>query len=440
MSLAELAEQALELARTTLKGAEVEVKVDRNRLALARFANSFIHQNVAEDTTVVGLRVHVDGRTVALSTTLADLRPLVDRAAAAIAVAPRDPGWPGVAPARQLAHTSTIDEATKEASPADRAQVVHDFVAAAGGLVTAGYCRTVHWAGSYRNTAGQALDAEATGADLDGIARLQGADAVARLHSTRLSDIDGAALGARAARDVRSQSEPRELPPGRYEVILKPEAVADVLHNLAFYAFNGKYFNDGRCFAQLGTAQFDPAVTIFDDPFAGVGARPFDQDGSPRSRLVLVENGMTRAVAHDRRTAAEAGAESTGHALPGEPWGPQPVSVGFAPGSAGLDQMIAGTRRGILVGDLWYTRVLDPRTLVITGLTRNGAWLIEGGEITGPVRDFRFTQAYSGALAPGQVLGIGDTAVPQPTRKELHTLSCPALHLASWSFTGGASG
>lgn len=429
------AEQVLELAAAALPGADIEVIVDRNDFSLTRFANSFIHQNVTEESTSIGLRAHLGGRTVAATTT-SDVAGLIERVQAAVKVAPLDPGWPGLAPVQPLSGTSAADAAT--ASPDARASVVRDFVEAAGGLSTAGYCRTTYWTGSYRNSVGQALDASATSADMDGIARLNGADGVARRHSARLSDLDGAALGARAAKSARAQTGAEELEPGRYEVVLLPEAVSDLLANFAYYGFNGKFFNDGRCFAELGKAQFDPAITVIDDPFE-VGGRPFDQEGSPRSHLKLVESGITRAVAHDRRSAAEAGARSTGHAVT-ESWGPTAVNMALAGGTTGIEQMIGSVRRGILVSDFWYTRVLDPRTLVLTGLTRNGVWLVENGEIVRPLRNFRFTQGYVQALGPGQVLAVGAEVVPQPNRRELTTLSCPALHLASWNFTGGASG
>jgi predicted Zn-dependent protease len=112
----------------------------------------------------------------------------------------------------------------------------------------------------------------------------------------------------------------------------------------------------------------------------------------------------------------------------------------LAAGDTTFDEMVSRVQRGILVADFWYTRVLDPRTMALTGLTRNGAWLIESGEIVRPVRNFRFTQSYVQALEPGNVLGIGSTVIAQPNRYEFVNTSTPALHLASWNFTGGASG
>ena len=132
---------------------------DRHRLALTRFANSVIHQNVAEDVTTVRLRIHHDGRT---ATGIGDghrrvrARALVERVVASVGVAPVDPGWPGLAPAPRTGATPPVDAATAAATPADRARVVRAFVDGAGGLETAGYCRTNHWTGAFANSAGQA--------------------------------------------------------------------------------------------------------------------------------------------------------------------------------------------------------------------------------------------------------------------------------------------
>ena len=169
----------------------------------------------------------------------------------------------------------------------------------------------------------------------------------------------------------------------------------------------------------------------------------------------MVDGGTTAAVAHDRRTAAEAGTTSTGHAVGFSAFGPLAVNLEMvaaaASGGAATEvdgpvadssvaALVGDVTRGVLVSDLWYTRVLDPRTLVITGLTRNGVWAIEDGEVTHPLTNFRFTQSYAEALAPGAVLAIGTTPVAQPDSWLGAQWTAPAVHLRSWNFTGGASG
>jgi predicted Zn-dependent protease len=458
MSSLDVAAQVVELVRRVAPAADAEVFHDRTTLALTRFANSYIHQNVADATTTVRLRVHLDGRTAAGSTTVVDadgLGGLVDRTLAAARLCPPDPAWPGVAPPEPVGEGARLDERTANASPADRADRVRAFVDAAGGLETAGYCRTVHWVGAFANTAGQSVTGRAAAAAMDGIARAGGGvDGVSRLASRRLDDIDGAVLGDRAATKARAGVAPVELPPGRYEVVLEPAAVVDLLQNLAFYGFNGKIFNERQSFAELGVVQFDPSVTLVDDVTATGGAGlPFDMEGTPTRRVPFVTGGVTTGVAHDRRTAAEAGASSTGHSLGSTSWGPIPTNVRLepSPGSANgvavgpaadadAAALVSRMERGLLVSDLWYTRVLDPKTLVVTGLTRNGVWLVEGGEIKQAVRNFRFTQSYPQALGPGQVLDIGHRAVTSADSWGGSGYTAPAVRLASWNFTGGASG
>jgi predicted Zn-dependent protease len=448
---AALAAAVLELVRAAAPDAEAEVTVAQGTLALTRFANSYIHQNVADTATHVRLRLHLGGRTATGSTTGTDpgaLTRLVASTVAAAGLLPPDAGWPGLTGPASPRTPGNRDEATADASPEARAAIVRDFVTAAGPLETAGFCRTDAQSLYYANTAGQEVASEYTAATADGIARTPAvdglrADGVARRAGIAVSALDGAALGAVAAAKARAGTDPVELPPGRYEVVLEPGAVADVLTSLGVFGFNGRAVNEGRSFLAPGTAQFDAAVTLDDDATdpAAVGAG-FDADGTPKRPTPLVTAGLSGGPVHDRRTAREAGTESTGHAIAGgETFGAVPLNLFLRGGGGGsTGDLVAGVRRGLLVTDLWYTRVLDPKTLVVTGLTRNGVWLIEDGVVTRPVRNLRFTQSYPEALGPGAVLGVGSTPVSVPVSWDLGALSTPPLHLASWNMTGGASG
>ncbi|MFR9776741.1 TldD/PmbA family protein [Micromonospora sp. MS34] len=460
----DLAGRVVELVRRIAgPDAQAEVVVTRSDLALTRFANSFIHQNVAESGTTVRLRLHADGRTAAGSGSLVDpdgLAALVERTLTAARLGPPDPAWPGLAPPVPVPSATVFDEATAHASPDERATRVRAFVDAVGGLEAAGYCRTAYRSGAFANSAGHSAVGRTAEAAMDGIARTGGADGVARRCADRLADVDGAALGARAAAKARAAADPVELAPGRYDVVFEPAAVADLLQNLAWFGFNGKRYVERQSFAEPGAAQFDPAVTLLDDPLHGSGL-PYDLEGTPRRALPLVEAGTTRAVAHDRRSGAEAGTGSTGHGMVGgSTFGPIPRNLRLLPAGGGPDvlagqvsngvtgavadpdtaALVAGVARGLLVTDFWYTRVLDPKRLVITGLTRNGVWLVEDGVPTRAVRDLRFTESYPRALGPGRVLGLGRTPVRQPDRVDGAWWEAPPVRLASWNFTGGASG
>jgi len=453
----DLATSAVEQVSAVLGGAEVEASANRHRLSLTRFANSVIHQNVAEDVTTVRIQIHHEGRTASASASVVDasaLAALIERVSAVVRVAPVDPAWGGLA--APAVPPVGPNEAT-EVAPDERAVVVRDFVDGAAGLETAGYCRTNVWNGAFANSAGQSVHGSAIEAGMSGIARTNGADGVARHAPLRIGDLDGTALGARAAAKARAAVDPMEMPAGRYEVVLEPTAVADILENLAVAGFNGKAVNEQRSFMRVGTDQFDRSITLVDDPLA-IGSR-FDTEGTARTRLTLVDRGTTVALTQDRRSAAEAGSNSTGHAFDSTfSWGPSARHLGMQPSGvedeiatevdgpmadSSVAALVAGVERGLLVTDFWYTRMLDPRTLAITGLTRNGVWLIENGQIMAPLRNFRFTQSYAQALMPGNVRAIGRTATPIPGDTYTATSprwSCPAVHLASWNFTGGASG
>lgn len=457
----DLAARVLDLARASAgPSADVDVSVDRVALALTRFADSYIHQNVADTTTEVRLRIHSGGRTTSASSTLVGpeaLGDLVERTVAAAKGSPLDPGWPGLIGPTPVPASHDVDEAIIEASPRDRAARVRDFVEAVEDLTAAGYFRTRYWSTAYANSAGQGVSGAYTEAALDAIARTASlSDGVARQASRRIADIDAAVHGRRAAAKARAGDGAVEIEPGTYQVVLEPTAVADVLCCLGNFAFNGKLVNEHRSFLEFGRQQFDPSITLVDDGVSAVAAGlPFDNEGTPRSRLVLVENGLTRAAAYDRRSAAEAGLPGNGYAdlesaqfgtAPNNislkpPTGPAPHEVEGPASTSSVQALAAQVERGLLVTDHFYTRCLDPRRVLMTGLTRNGTWLIENGQIARPVKNMRFTQSYSEALAPGNVLAVGDHAIALPYNYGPHlSVTAPALRLAAWKFTGGASG
>ncbi len=441
----ELAKHTIELVRTRARDAEVEVTVRQGTEALTRFATSFIHQNVATDLNHVLIRVALDGRNASTSVDgPADDETLgraIDGVLEAARVRPPDPEWPGLAPAAPAPEVDHWDEATANASPDERAARIRAFVDAAGGLETAGYCSTLAIRLAFANSAGQRLTGRGTAAAVDGIARTPTADGSAHGGSVRLADLDGGALGARAAQKARDASNPTDLEPGRYEVVLEPDCVGNILSFLLAYGFNGKAVEEGRSFAEVGATQFDASISLRDDvtdpETVGIA---FDVEGTPKRPLDLVRDGVTVGLLQTRRTAKSLGVESTGHAVEGGgSWGALGANLGIIAGTKTTDELIGGVGRGVLVTDFWYTRILDPRTQVVTGLTRNGVWLVEDGKIVRPLTNLRFTQSFVDALGPGAVHGVG-------SRRELLNSGwdsiylVPALHLGSWNFTGGAKG
>ena len=426
--------------------AEAEVTVTAGTEALTRFATGFIHQNVADAVQQVHLRLALDGRVAEASANQTDddaLARLVRSTADAARLQPVDPGWPGLAPPADAPAVDHWDDATAAAEPAERAERVGAFVTAADDLETAGYCSTEGVSIAFANSAGQRLSGRTTGATLDGIARTGSSDGSSRASSVRLADLDGTVTGLEAVRRARDSADATDLPPGSYEVVLSPSCVVNLLTFLALHGFNGRAVEEGRSFARIGESQFDEAISLADDvshPMAtGVG---FDAEGTPKRRVELVRAGVTSGLIHDRRTAKALGTESTGNAVAGAgPFGALPANLVLEAGSASEDELVGGVERGLLVTDFWYTRILDPRTQVVTGLTRNGVWLIESGRVQRPVTNLRFTQSFLDALGPGQVRGVGsDLTLVGGAVFGIGAYVVPSLHLASWNFTGGARG
>ena len=443
----ELAEHVLDLVGRRAADAEVEVTVHRGTEALTRFANSFIHQNVATEVNHVLLRIALDGRNAATSldgpADDASLERAIEGVLEAIRVRPPDPEWPGLAPRATAPDVDHWDDATAAADPDERARRVRAFVDAGGGLETAGFCSTGAIHVAFANSAGQRLTGRSTVAEIDGIARTPTADGSGRQASVRLGDLDGRAVGERAARKAHDASDATDLEPGRYEVILEPNGVSDILSFLLVYGFNAKSVEEGRSFAQVGQAQFDASVNLRDDVTdAGTIGIPFDIEGTPKRPLDLVRGGTTAGLLQTRRTAHAGGpgVESTGHAVEGgAAYGALGANLILDPGNRASADLIAGVERGVLVTDFWYTRILDPRTQVVTGLTRNGVWLVEDGRIARPVTNMRFTQSFLDAIGPGAVRGIGaDPTLVVGGWDSIYLV--PSLHLASWNFTGGAKG
>jgi predicted Zn-dependent protease len=416
--------------------------------ALTRFANSRIHQNMDTDEDHVRLRVVVDGGRVAQATSTrtdrAGLERLVEGAIAAARLRPADPDFPGLAPPAELPDVDHYDPAVAAAPPDARAAVVADFVATGEGLESAGYCSTESGVHVLCSTTGQRAASRATMAQVDAIHRAAAdagppTDGYGQITSSRLADLDGRRVGEVAAEKARAGANPVSLEPGTYEVVLEAKAVGALLLFPAWLGFNGKAHAEGTSFAHLGEAQFDERIDLWDDATdpRALG-RAYDAEGTPKRRVDLVRSGVTVGLVHDRRSAMLAGVEPTGSSIGSEAFGGYPGDLFLGAGDESVEDLVRGVERGLLVTDLWYNRILDPKTQVVTGLTRNGLFLIERGEVVAPVQNLRYTQSVVGALGPGHVLGLGDDA--QLVSNEGGVVHVPSLRLAAWAFTGNAQG
>jgi predicted Zn-dependent protease len=213
------------------------------------------------------------------------------------------------------------------------------------------------------------------------------------------SAIDPALLGARAAQKAVASRNPQAIEPGLYTVVLEPGAVADLVPQLAG-AFNARNADEGRsAFSKRGGGTLvgekvaDERVTLYSDPAdPDLLAQPFDTEGLPLSRRVWIENGVLKNLVYSRFWAQKRGVEATGTGT-GFGGGGLPGGLKMVGGTKTTDELIAGTQRGILVTHFFYIRSLDPRTVLLTGLTRDGTFLIENGKITRSLKNFRWNES-----------------------------------------------
>ena len=423
-----------------------EVSVVKTTNSLTRFANSFIHQNVSDVVTSVELTLESEGRFAHSSTqrtTEEALDTLISNTLEAAAASPLSEKFPGFAPQAAVPSLDHHDPSTATATPTDRAEVVKAFVDAGDGLEAAGFCETIEFLTAYANTEGQRATGELTRAVVDGIHRTTSSAGKGHQTSLRFSDLDGAAAGARAVAKARAAQDPFDLDPGRYEVILEPNAVGTIAVFLGVYGFNGLAVAEGRSFATIGDAMFDTSISLRNDPThpEAIGF-PYDVEGTPTRPTELVERGTVVGHVHDRTTAKAMGLSSTGNAAPRaqRTLGVVPVNLFIDPGDMTRDDMIASVERGLLVTEFNYCRVLDPLTVGMTGLTRNGTFLIENGSVAGAVTNLRFTQSVVAALEPGNVLGVESDSRLSDSEFGVGFTHVPSLHLGEWNFTGGAGG
>ena len=434
-----VADSALEAVRAE----GVEVLVMHEWGGLTRFADSAIHQSTFREDTGIKVRV-VDRARVGVASTN-DLSPEGATTAALSAlelarVSAPDPLYPGLAPKANVPEREgAFDEATAEATPERRAEAVAELVGRLDeGFHAAGAFETMATEVALANTEGQFCYAPMTQAMASTVVSGgNGGTGFAEVAAPRVGDIDPGSVGQRAFTKARDSQRPRDLEPGRYEVVLEPPAVATLLGFLAYLGLGGRAIVEGRsCFSgRIGEHLMADAVTITDDALSPLTiGLPFDFEGTPKRPVDLVKGGVVEGGVHDRRSAKQAGAEPTGHALPPpNPEGPFPLNLFLEPGDASSEQMIAATRRGLLVTRFHYSNVVHPREAVITGMTRDGTWLVEDGEVKHPVKNFRFTQSIIEALRDVDMIG-SDTELA--SEFFFAASRVPGVKISSFQFTG----
>jgi predicted Zn-dependent protease len=440
-------DEANELCQKILKispSEETEVFISDTNRSLTRFANNIIHQNVTESSISASIILHTGKKVVRVSTNRFDEESLrrVLREGMEIAHMQKEiPDLPPLAEPQIYQEVFRFDEETAKITPQERARVVKKAVKIASKreLNAAGVMEAVVYAYALANSKGLSCYHRETQSIFSITCMSDSSSGWAQCWTNRFSEIEPEMVASIASKKAIDSKNPQEIKSGKYTAILEPAAVSDILLFLLM-GFNGlsvyekrSYFTD-----KMGQKLFGDNITIEDNVYHPLQlGEPFDGEGLMRKRIVLIDRGVAKNLVYDRLTAKRMGVEPTGHGflLPNAT-GAYPLNLVFYGQSKPLEKMILETERGILITHLWYIRYLDPVKLTITGMTRDGTFLIENGRIKCGIKNMRFNISISEMLNNIEDMGIetrgsGIEAVPMvvpPLRVKDFEFSEPTLY------------
>lgn len=436
--LRRIVDTVLRLAKNT-EADETEVHVDEVADSLTRFANNAIHQNMAENGVTVSVRTVVDGRTARATTNRVDedsLRAAIESSLELAHSQPKDPKLLALPGKQRYKNINRYAKATAAIRPQDRARAVKRAcdLAVKRGQVAAGIFSTGQSQSMLGNSRGLLASYRETHGEFSITMQESSAASWAKANAGDVRMFDTQELAERASKKAHMAVEAKELAPGKYTVILEPSAVLDLVGFL-FYDFAATAVQDKRsCLNdRVGKQIFGKNISIVDDAYhpLQLGA-PFDGEGVPRQKVQLVDRGVVKNLVYSRASAKAARKQPTGHgfALPNE-YGEAPMNLVFSGGNSSLDEMIRTTERGLLVTRLWYIREVDPYEKVMTGMTRDGLFLVEKGRVGSAVRNFRFNQSVLEMLKNVQLMGPAVRA----TGEEAFEMVVPAMKVKDFHFS-----
>lgn len=448
-------EQIFERIKRLSSVEEVEVIFSSTDHSLTRFANNTIHQNVSELNEVASIRVAFDGKTARSTTNRFDdesLKRAVQAAESMAKVQESDPDRLPMAKPAEARRTQAAPprwfQPTAAITPQDRADAVGKIVGVAkkNGLVTAGIYSSSQSSDAVINSKGLSAYHKQTSAEVS-ITMLAGdSSGWQKANSPDVCNIDPVRLAEVAAQKARDSRGPLELAPGKYTVILEPAAVLDLV-GFMFWDFGGLAILDQRSFLnnRIGAKLFGENITIQDNACHPLQSNaPFDGEGIPRQPVTLVEGGVIKSLVYARGTAEKMrkseyaakvgpiGATGHGFPLPNE-IGEAPMNIVFVTpgGEQTVEQMIGGAERAILVTRLWYIREVDPYEKILTGMTRDGTFLVENGKIKRGIRNFRLNQSLIEMLANVDAM----SHAVRSSGEESFDMVAPAMKVRNFNFT-----
>ncbi len=430
----------IEFVLKEAEGHPTRVMITSQEEGLTRYANSEIHQNVAEDVTTVTITVTGDKKRSRLSTTAYDEEGLREAVADAVEnlnyIPPGEDQPPPSTEPQELVADHYNEALAAGFEVEKRAQILKDCLDTLGEGYQA-YGKFSHKESrlSFGNSEGVRRFARNNEVDFSALVSAAGGTGYASTGSSRPDDLDVPGTFARAYEKAKMNQDREGVEPGRYTVILEPLAVGNILTFMSFVGFSARMVQNRASFltGKMGEKVFDERITIVDDHMdENTVSLPFDFEGYPRQKVTLVDRGVVRGMVHDSASAQKDGVESTGHSVDMPQRGGIPLHLVMAGGEGDLEQMIAGTEEGLLITRFHYMNVVNPREALMTGLTRDGVFRVAGGKIVGAVKNMRFTDSMLRAL--NHVAGI--TAERERTPFFFGNYCVPAIKIEGFHFTG----
>lgn len=428
-------QELLEIAEKTVKQATKEganqalVNTFLWNRALTRYANSAVHQNVAYKNGGVTIRLTVNKNQLGTLRTYSleekKIEEAVKQAIKIAKVAPSNKDFKEFSkPEKWAPLKDAFDKETASTSPSFRAEKVGEIIDTAhtkSRLVkaVAGYFATGYVCFAVANSLGVSAWSKTSLAYMKATVISEKNDVegfgAEQAYSKRIKDIKPLAVTEVAVEKSVKSVNPVRVPPQEYEVVLEPSAAETILFYLGYIGFCATRYQDGTSFVKynLNKQVFDEKLNVKDDARDAdtFYATAIDGEGTPRKRVDLIVDGVVseKSICYDSLTASKEGKASTGHALPPIARffeeAPFPINIKALPGDASVEDMIAETKHGLLITTFHYTNPVEPAKAILTGLTRDGTFLIKNGEVTDAVRNLRYTDSMLSALSDIHMIG-----------------------------------
>jgi len=441
-------DKILTLLNTVLK----KVKTDQTEAiyiggesGLTRFANSTIHQNVSERNSRVYFRA-IFGKKIGVASTNSFIREDLEKAlfnATEIAKNQKEnPDFPGLPHQQDYSKLNTYFEKTARFTPIQRAEEVKKIFdqAKAFDLTVAGSFSNGYTEIAVVNSKGVACYQPLTSAYINLVVMGDNSSGYSDQLSRNVDDIKMEDLTQTAIRKCMDSKDPKDSDPGEYPVILEPSAVAALVEWMNYIGFGSKPFQEGTSFLsnRIGKKIMGDNVTMYDDGTdESAIAFPFDFEGVPKQKVMLIEKGLAKGVVYDSISAHKDQVKSTGHALtPDSAEGGLALNLFIEGGDSSLDGMIKSAEKAILVTRFHYINgLLDTNNAVLTGMTRDGTFWVEDGKIKHGIKNLRFTESMLKAFSNVRRI-TKERKIINSWWGDVGCIVAPAMLIDNFKFTG----